>query len=103
MTTRISRSVRLSAEPVATIRIHIIPNAKIDKVVGERGGVIKIKLRAPAVEGKANTALRCFLAEELNIPKSAIILEHGQRSRHKVIHIEGLSEHDARRRLLVTI
>ncbi len=69
MTTRISRSVRLSAEPVATIRIHIIPNAKIDKVVGERGGVIKIKLRAPAVEGKANTALRCFLAEELNVPQ----------------------------------
>ena len=81
MTTRISRSVRLSAEPVATIRIHIIPNAKIDKVVGERGDVIKIKLRAPAVEGKANTALRCFLAEELNVPQRAIMLVHGQRSR----------------------
>src|SRR5213592_443874 len=61
------RSVRLSAEPMATIRIHIIPNAKIDKVVGERGDAIRIKLRASALEGKANAALRSFLAEELNI------------------------------------
>ena len=87
---------------MATLRFHVVPNAKIDNVVGEHGDAIKIKLRAPAVEGKANTALRCFLAEELNVTKSAIILEHGQRSRDKVVHIEGVSEHDARRRLLKT-
>jgi uncharacterized protein len=100
MTTRISRSVKLSAEPVATLRIHIIPNAKIDKIVGEHGDAIKIKLRVPAVEGKANTALRCFLAEKLNIPQRAIVLLHGQRSRDKVIRIDGLSE-EAIRRFLV--
>jgi uncharacterized protein len=100
MTTRISRSVRLSAGPVATLRIHIIPNAKIDKIVGEHGDAIKIKLRVPAVEGKANTALRCFLAEKLNIPQRAIVLLHGQRSRDKVIRIDGLSE-EAIRRFLV--
>jgi uncharacterized protein (TIGR00251 family) len=85
---------------VAIIQVHIIPNAKIDKVFGEYGGAIKIKLRAPAVEGKANAALRCLLADRLNIQQRAIILERGQRSRDKVIRIEGLSEHDARRRLL---
>lgn len=87
---------------MATVRVHVVPNAKIDNVVGEHGVAIKVKLRAPAAEGKANAALRCFLAEKLNIPKSAIILEHGQRSRHKVIRIEGLNEQDARRRLLET-
>jgi uncharacterized protein (TIGR00251 family) len=87
---------------MATLRFHVVPNAKRDKVVGEHGDAIKIKLRAVAVEGKANSALCCFLAEELNIPKSAIILEQGQRSRRKVIRIEGLSEDDARRRLLET-
>ena len=84
---------------MATLRFHVVPNAKSDKVVGENGDAIKIKLRAPAVQGKANTALHCFLAKELNIPKSAIILEHGQRSRHKVIRIEGLTEEEVRRRL----
>ena len=84
---------------MATIRLHIIPNAKIDKVVGEYGNVIKIKLRAPAVEGKANAALRCFLAEELKIPERAILLEHGHKSRDKVIRIDGLTEEGVRRRL----
>lgn len=91
---------RIFIEPVATIRVHIIPNAKIDTVVGEYGDVIKIKLRAPAVEGKANTALRRFLAEKLRIPQRAIVLERGERSREKVIRIDGLSEEDIRRRLL---
>jgi uncharacterized protein len=77
---------------VTTIRVHLIPNAKIDKVVGEHGDAIKIKLRAPAVEGKANAALRGFLAEKLSIPQRAIALERGERSRDKVIRIDGLSE-----------
>jgi hypothetical protein len=72
-------------------------------VIGEHGDAIKIKLRAPAMEGKANSALRRFLAEELNIPKHAITLERGQQSRHKVIRIDGLSQDEARRRLLAPI
>jgi uncharacterized protein (TIGR00251 family) len=88
---------------VATIRVHVIPNAKIDKVVGELGDAIKVKLRAPAVEGKANAALRRFLADKLSIPQRAIILERGERSRDKVIHIDGLSEEEVRSRLRATI
>ena len=85
---------------MTTIRVHVIPNAKIDKVVGEHGDAIKIKLRTPAVEGKANTALRRFLAEKLSAPQRAIVLERGERSRDKVIRIDGLSEKDIRRGLL---
>lgn len=88
---------------MATLRFHIVPNAKSDMVIGEHGDAIKIKLRAPAVEGKANAALRSFLAEELNISQCAVVLESGQRSRGKVIRIEGLSAADVRRRLLGTI
>jgi uncharacterized protein (TIGR00251 family) len=85
---------------VTTIRVHVIPNAKIDKVVGEHGHAIKIKLRAPAIEGKANTALRKFLAEKLSIPQRAIVLERGERSRDKVLRIDGLSGEDVRQRLI---
>lgn len=87
---------------MATIRLHIIPNAKIDKAVGEHGNAIKIKLRAPAVEGKANIALRRFLAEKLSIPQRAVVLEHGEKSRDKVIRIDGLSEVSIRGGLLGT-
>ena len=56
---------------MALLRVHVVPNAKIDGVAGEHGGAIKIKLRAPAVEGKANAALLRFLAEQLELPRHA--------------------------------
>ncbi len=86
---------------MATLRFHIVPNAKQNKVMGERGDAIKIKLRAPALEGKANAAVRSFLAEELKISERSIVLERGQKSRQKIIHVEGLSEGEVRSRLLV--
>ncbi len=86
---------------MATLRFHIVPNAKQNKVMGEREDAIKVKLRAAAVEGKANAALRSFLAEELKISERSILLERGQKSREKIIHIEGLSEEEVRSRLLV--
>lgn len=85
---------------MTTIRVHLIPNAKIDKLAGEHGDAMKIKLRAPAIEGKANTALRKFLAEKLSIPQRAIVLERGERSRNKVLRIVGLSGEDVRQRLI---
>jgi len=95
---------------MAMLNVHVVPNAKIDKVVGElataspscggHGGPIKIKLRAPAVEGKANAALRSFLAEELGIPERTISIARGHKSREKLIRIDELSDADVRSRLL---
>ena len=72
-------------------------------VVGGHGDAIKIKLRAPALEGKANTALRTFLAKELKVPERAIVLERGYKSREKAIRIDGLTEEEVRSRLRATI
>jgi uncharacterized protein (TIGR00251 family) len=88
-----------TVESMATLRFHVVPNAKVDSVVGEYGAAIKIKLRAPAVDGKANTALRSFLSKELKIAEGQIVLERGHKSRDKVIRIDGLSEQEVRSRL----
>ena len=84
---------------MAILRVHVVPNAKVDSVVGVHGGAIKIKLRAPAVDGKANAALIRFLAEQLKLSRDAIVLKRGQKSRGKTIQIHGLSEEDVCRRL----
>jgi uncharacterized protein (TIGR00251 family) len=85
---------------MATLHFHVVPNAKHDKVMGEHGSAIRIKLRAPAVDGKANAALLNFLADKLKISLSRIALQRGQKSREKVIWIEGLPEEAVRCRLL---
>jgi uncharacterized protein len=84
---------------MAILRVHVVPNAMSDCVVGEHGGAVKIKLRAPAVEGKANAALISFLAEQLKLPRYAIALKRGHKSRDKLIRVDGLSQEDARNRL----
>jgi uncharacterized protein (TIGR00251 family) len=85
---------------MGTPRIHVVPNTKTDKVVGERGGAIKIKLCAPAVESKANAALINLLVERLNVPARTTVLLRGHKSRDKLVRIDGLSEEELRRRLL---
>ena len=84
---------------MAILRFHVVPNAKTEQAVGAHGDAIKVKLRAPAVEGKANAALLDFLAAQLEISKHAIVLERGKKSREKLIRIEGLSELEIQRRL----
>ena len=84
---------------MAILRVHVVPNAKSDVVVGEHGEALKIKLRAPAVEGKANAALLRFLAEQLKLPRKAIVLKSGEKSRGKTIQIHGLSKEDVYTRL----
>ena len=73
--------------------------AAVNPARGGDGRAIKIKLRAPAVEGKANAALRTFLAEKLQIAARDIVLEHGEKSRDKVVRIDSLSEPELWRRL----
>ena len=85
---------------MATIRIHVIPKARVDKVVGGYGDAIKIKLRARAIGGQANRALVSFLAAKLGVTRRAIVLEHGEKSRHKVIRVDALNGEDIRRALL---
>lgn len=84
---------------MAILRVHVVPNAKSDSIVGEHGDAVKVKLRAPAVEGKANAALISFLAEQLKISRRAIALERGHKSRDKVVRVNGLSQEEVRNRL----
>jgi hypothetical protein len=78
------------------LAIRVQPGAKANEIVGwivdARGGeVLKIRLRAPAVEGKANAALMEFLAEILGLRPRQITLERGDKSRQKVVRVEGVT------------
>lgn len=73
----------------ALLRLKVTPNAPVNAVLGEADGVIRLKLRAPAVDGKANAALVAFLAEALRVPKAAVNLQGGLRSRLERVEVQG--------------
>lgn len=88
---------------MAALKLRIVPNAKRDEVSGEYGDAVKVKVAAPAVDGKANAALLEFIAEILGVPPRTVSLLHGEKSRDKLVSIEGLRPDEARRRLLAAI
>ena len=72
-------------------RVKVQPRASKDEIAGEMGGALKVRLRAPALEDRANEALVEFLAQLLNIPRSAVRILSGERSRTKRVEIRGVS------------
>lgn len=85
---------------MGTLRLRIVPNAKRDAVAGEHGDALKIKVAAPAVDGKANAALLEFLARKLFVHPRELALIAGEKSRDKLVTVASLDAEEARRRLL---
>jgi uncharacterized protein (TIGR00251 family) len=82
-----------------TLELKVIPNAPRDEVVGWLGGALKVKVHAPALDGRANAALTEFLASQLALPRRAVVLVRGDKSREKVVRIDGVSLAEVRDRL----
>ena len=85
--------------PSCTLDLKTIPNAPRDEIVGWLGEVLKVKVHAPALEGRANDALLGFLAEKLGRPRRTITLIRGDKSRHKVVRVDGLTLAEIKTRL----
>jgi uncharacterized protein len=71
------------------LELHVQPGAKRSEFAGEHGDRMKLRLAAPAVEGKANEALVEFLAGYFGVPKRNVRVASGLKSRQKRVIIDG--------------
>ncbi len=83
-----------------TIRVYVAPRSSADSVIGLHNGELKIALTAPPVDGSANKALVEFIAKKLGVPKYAVSIAMGETSRHKIVHVIGVSAPDSVERLM---
>ncbi len=72
-----------------TFAVRVIPRASRDAIEGEYQGALKVRLTAPPVDDRANDALIRLLAERLNVPRSAVRIVAGGKSRTKRVEIAG--------------
>lgn len=79
--------------------MHVQPRASRTELAGQYGDALKVRLAAPPVGGAANEALVRFLAELLEVPRSAVRLERGAAGRSKLVAVQGLTVEAAFRRL----
>lgn len=85
------------------IKIYVQPNSSLSQVVGMHGDAVKIKIKAPPVDGEANEEIIRFLSDYLKISKKNISLKHGLSGRHKLIEIEtdASGEDEIRKKLAI--
>ena len=83
----------------ARIRVRLTPRSSRDEIVGWQDGCLRVRVSAPPIDRQANDALERLLAKALGVPKSAVGVVSGGRSREKTVIIDGLSQDDAIERL----
>lgn len=94
---------QLTIPPFATadgdavrVSVRVTPRARRSEIAGVVEGAdgkaaLAVKLAASPVEGAANKALAELLAKRLRVPRSAITIVGGERSRLKSLRIAGLA------------
>ncbi len=82
---------------VARLLCRIVPNARRSEVAGmmDDGKTLRIRIHAPAVEGKANRELTRFLAGQLGVSRRDVVIVAGEKSRGKRVEVAGMSTVDA--------
>lgn len=81
------------------VPVRAQPGARRPGVQGEQNGALKIAVRAPALEGRANAALVEALAEALEIKRSQVELVGGAGGRDKRFLVRGVARSELERRL----
>ena len=71
------------------LEVRLTPRASRDEIGDRREGVLQVRVKAPPVDGRANEALRKLIAKRVGVPKSRVTIVRGERSRRKLVAIEG--------------
>jgi uncharacterized protein (TIGR00251 family) len=84
----------------ARIMVRLQARARSDELVGFRDGVLLARVCAPPVEGRANRALCRLIARRAGVATSRVTIVQGERSRDKLVRVDGVNRsalHDALR------
>jgi uncharacterized protein (TIGR00251 family) len=81
------------------LNVRVIPRAGKAGVAGLRGDALLVRLTAPPVEGAANAELIEVLADAFKMPKRAVAIVGGERSRTKRVRLQGIEASTVRSRI----
>jgi uncharacterized protein (TIGR00251 family) len=68
--------------------LAVIPNARRTEAVGLHDGCLRVRLAAPALNGRANAALVAWLSAQLGLPKRGVVLLQGTSGRRKRVRLD---------------
>ena len=84
-----------------TLEVRVVTRSGRSGIVGARDGALLVRLNAPPVDGAANAELIEVIAKALAVPKRAVSIVAGERSRQKRIGVNGIDRDSALLRLRI--
>lgn len=70
------------------LSVRVVPSSSKNEIVGwMANGILKLKIAAPPVDGKANAELIAFLSKLLKRPKAEIEITNGLTSKKKTLRL----------------
>jgi len=82
-----------------TLNVYVQPRSSRNKCCGLHEYGLKLMVAAPPVDGKANKAVKAYLAELFEVKNNAIVLVSGEHARRKTFYFKSLSEESLADRL----
>ena len=76
----------------ATITVRVQARARRNELAGTRDGLLIVRVTAPALDGRANRAVRRLLAERVGVAAGKVEIVRGEHYREKVMRIEGVEQ-----------
>jgi len=84
----------------AALTLRVTPRARKSEFAGIlEDGILRVRVAAPPVEGKANTELLTFLAKVLGVRKNRLEIIAGQRGLDKIVSVLDLSAEEVQSRI----
>jgi uncharacterized protein (TIGR00251 family) len=84
------RAIRAS-EPAGDceIAVRLQPRSRANEIIGERDGLLQVRVSAPPAEGRANDALCRLIAKKARVGLRRVSVVRGARARQKVVRVQG--------------
>jgi uncharacterized protein (TIGR00251 family) len=83
----------------AFLSVRVTPRSSRDEITGWQDGVLRVRLKAPPIDGRANEALCQFIASKLDLDAGDVELVSGATARLKRLRVLSLSAEEVRARL----
>ena len=74
-----------------SLDVIVVPGSSRSRIIGPHGDRLKIALKAPPMDGKANRELLSLLAKVLEVPGKNLRILHGENNRRKTVLVGALS------------
>ena len=84
------------------LEVRLQPRAGRDEIAGVRDGRVVVRVTAPPVDGRANKALCELIAKRAGVARGRVTVVRGERSRDKVVRVEGADPEALRRALKIS-